>query len=131
CAFLPYSSLSTSSADYFSNVSPTAASSTFPYTTLFRSMTRVRKYIEEHCEWERIQEVLLDCWKRDVDNSHVLLMDATCYESYIRFPTDVKLLWESCHWVFEKQLYRLCKVFRIKRPRSKYTDQKRKQLAYS
>lgn len=94
-------------------------------------LTRVRKYIEEHCEWERIQEVLLDCWKRDVDNSHVLLMDATCYESYIRFPTDVKLLWESCHWVFEKQLYRLCKVFRIKRPRSKYTDQKRKQLAYS
>src|SRR5690554_5709788 len=59
-------------------------------------MTRVRKYIEQHCEWERIQEVLLDCWKRDVDNSHVLLMDATCYESYIRFPTDVKLLWESC-----------------------------------
>ena len=93
-------------------------------------MTRVRKYIEEHCEWERIQEVLLDCWKRDVDNSHVLLMDATCYESYIRFPTDVKLLWESCHWVFEKQLYRLCRVFKIKRPRSKYIDQKRKQLAY-
>ena len=94
-------------------------------------MTRVRKYIEEHCEWERIQEVLLDCWKRDVDNSHVLLMDATCYESYIRFPTDVKLLWESCHWVFEKQLYRLCRVFKIKRPRSKYVEQKRKQLAYS
>lgn len=93
-------------------------------------LTRVRKYIEEHCEWERIQEVLLDCWKRDVDNSHVLLMDATCYESYIRFPTDVKLLWESCHWVFEKQLYRLCSVFKIKRPRSKYVDQKRKQLAY-
>jgi len=75
--------------------------------------------------------VLLDCWKRDVDNSHVLLMDATCYESYIRFPTDVKLLWESCHWVFEKQLYRLCRVFKIKRPRSKYVEQKRKQLAYS
>lgn len=93
-------------------------------------LTRVRKYIEEHCEWERIQSVLLDCWKRDVNNSHVLLMDATCYESYIRFPTDVKLLWESCHWVFEKQLHRLCKVFGIKRPRSKYVEQKRKQLAY-
>src|SRR5690606_393767 len=70
------------------------------------------------------------CWKRDVNNSHVLLMDATCYESYIRFPTDVKLLWESCHWDFEKQLYRLCRVFGIKRPRSKYVEQKRKQLAY-
>lgn len=94
-------------------------------------LTRVRKYIGEHCEWERIQAVLLDCWKRDVDNTHVLLMDATCYESYIRFPTDVKLLWESCHWVFEKQLYRLCRVLGIKKPRSKFVEQKRKQLAYS
>jgi len=93
-------------------------------------LTRVRKYIEEHCEWEKIQSVLLEHWKRDVDNSHVLLMDATCYESYIRFPTDVKLLWESCHWVFEKQLFRLCGIFGIKRPRSKYTEQKRKQLSY-
>ena len=93
-------------------------------------LTRVRKYIGEHCEWERIQSVLLDCWKRDVNNSHVLLMDATCYESYIRFPTDVKLLWESCHWVFEKQLYRLCRILGIKRPRSKYVEQKKRQLAY-
>ncbi len=45
--------------------------------------------------------------EKGVNNSHVLLMDATCYECYIRFPTDVKLQWESCHWVFEKQLYRL------------------------
>ncbi|MDN3671350.1 transposase [Echinicola jeungdonensis] len=51
-------------------------------------MTRIRAYIEEHCHWEQIQEVLMDHWKQDVDNSHVLLMDATCYESYVRFPTD-------------------------------------------
>lgn len=66
-----------------------------------------------------------------MENTHVLLMDATCYESYIRFPTDVKLLWESCQWVFEKQLYRWCKIFQVKRPRSKYVDQqKRIQLQY-
>ena len=56
--------------------------------------------------------------------------DATCYESYVRFPTDVKLLWESCHWVFEKQLFRWCKILGVKRPRSKYVDQKRKQRHY-
>ena len=55
-------------------------------------------------------------------------MDATCYESYVRFPTDVKLLWESCHWIFEKQLYRWCKILGVKRPRSKYVNQKRLQL---
>jgi hypothetical protein len=40
-------------------------------------------------------------------------MDATCYESCIRFPTDVKLLWECCVWIFEDQLFRLCIVLAI------------------
>jgi len=94
-------------------------------------MTRVRAYMEKHCEWERIQEVLIGHWKRDVNNTHVLLMDATCYESYIRFSTNFKLLWECCEWVFEKQLFRLCSHLGIKRPRSKYREQKIAQMAYS
>ena len=57
--------------------------------------------------------------------------DATCYESYIRFPTDVKLLWECCQWVFEKQLFKICKKTGIKRPRSKYHEQKKRQLGYA
>lgn len=91
---------------------------------------RIRAYVAENAEWQKIQEVLIDHWKRDMGNTHVLLMDATCYESYIRFPTDVKLLWESCQWVYEKQLHRWCKVLGIKRPRSKYVDQKRLQQQY-
>lgn len=91
---------------------------------------RIRSYVAENAEWQKIQEVLIDHWKRDMGNTHVLLMDATCYESYIRFPTDVKLLWESCQWVFEKQLHRWCRVLGIKRPRSKYVDQKRLQQQY-
>lgn len=94
-------------------------------------MTRVRAYLEKHCEWERLQEVLIGHWKRDVNNTHVLLMDATCYESFIRFPTDVKLLWESCEWVFEKQLFRLCSHLGIKRPRSKFREQRIAQMDYS
>ena len=94
-------------------------------------VSRIRTYLSEEVEWEQLQRVLLDYWKRDMDNTHVLLMDATCYESYVRFPTDVKLLWESCQWIYEKQLFKLCKKLRIKRPRSKYVEQKRKQLDYS
>ncbi|UII27562.1 hypothetical protein LVD15_03800 [Fulvivirga maritima] len=84
----------------------------------------------DNTDWQQLQEVLIHHWKRDMNNTHVLLMDATCYESYIRFPTDVKLLWESCQWVFEKQLYRWSKILGVKRPRSKYIDQKRKQMSY-
>ena len=93
-------------------------------------VSRIRTYIAEQTDWQELQEVLINHWKRDMNNTHVLLMDATCYESYIRFPTDVKLLWESCHWISEKQLYRWCKVLGLKRPRSKYLDQKRRQLDF-
>jgi len=93
-------------------------------------VSRTRTYIGEHADWQQLQEMLIKHWKRDMNNTHVLLMDATCYESYIRFPTDVKLLWESCQWVFEKQLFKWSKLLSVKRPRSKYIDQKRKQRDY-
>lgn len=93
-------------------------------------VSRIRTYLAGQADWECLQEVLINHWKRDMNNTHVLLMDATCYESYVRFPTDVKLLWESCHWVFEKQLFAWCKHLNIKRPRSKYIDQLRKQRDY-
>jgi hypothetical protein len=94
-------------------------------------MTRIRAYIETHCQWEKLQDVLIHHWKHDVNNSHVLLMDATCYESYIRFPTDVKLLWECCEWVFQDRLFGLCSKLGIKRPRSKFREQRLAQTAYS
>ena len=93
-------------------------------------VSRVRSYLAEHTHWQQLQGVLFNHWKRDMNNTHVLLMDATCYESYIRFPTDVKLLWESCRWVFEKQLFKWCKHISVKRPRSKYVEQLRKQRDY-
>ena len=93
-------------------------------------VSRIRSYLADNTDWQQMQEVLIKHWKRDMNNTHVLLMDATCYESYIRFPTDVKLLWESCQWVFEKQLFRWVRLLGLKRPRSKYIDQKRKQRDY-
>ena len=93
-------------------------------------VSRVRSYLADHADWQQLQDVLINHWKRDMNNTHVLLMDATCYESYIRFPTDVKLLWESCRWVFEKQLFKWCKRLSVKRPRSKYLEQRGKQRDY-
>lgn len=93
-------------------------------------MSRVRSCLAEKVDWQQVQSVLINHWKSDINNQHVLLMDATCYESYIRFPTDVKLLWESCEWIFEKQLFKICKFLSIKRPRSKYQQQRQKYLSY-
>ena len=92
--------------------------------------SRVRAYIAEYADLNEIQQVLLSHWKADMDNTHVLFMDATCYESYIRYPTDIRLLWESNQWIYEKLLFKLCKLTSRRRPRNKFLDQKRKQLVY-
>ena len=94
-------------------------------------VSRIRKYLSEHLDQVRMQEVLLSFWKQDMSATHVLLMDATCYESYVRFPTDVKLLWESTSYLYERLLFKSCQALSIKRPRSKYREQKQKQLSYS
>jgi len=92
--------------------------------------SRVRSYIADHVDLNQLQSILITHWKGDIENTNALFMDATCYESYIRFPTDIKLLWECNRWVHEKLLFKLCGLTATKRPRNKYIDQKKKQLCY-
>ena len=40
------------------------------------------------------QKILADVWKPYMKNLETVYTDASCYESLLRFPTDVKLLWE-------------------------------------
>ena len=57
-------------------------------------------------------------------------MDATCYQSELRYPTDEKLLWGSVDWSY-RQLKAICKVLGIKTPRTKYLKWKRRNISYS
>ena len=41
------------------------------------------------------QEVLATYWKPYLQETNIMLEDATCYETSMRYPTNVKLLWES------------------------------------
>ena len=54
---------------------------------------------------------------------------ATCYESHMRFPTDMKLLWESIGW-FYRHTCQHCRDLGIRRPRNKYTDVAKSYLSY-
>ena len=91
--------------------------------------SRIRCFIANNVEISEIQNVLVDYWKGDMENLHVQLNDATAYESYIKYPTDTKLLWDSIHWVYES-IHSLCKTMKIRRPRSRYMDHKVKQLSF-
>jgi hypothetical protein len=91
---------------------------------------RVRKYVAKHLDIDTFQTLLARFWKKDIERPERLLMDATCYESYIRYPTDVKILAESCQWVFS-QLSTWCKAAKIRTPRSKYKQVMERYLSFA
>lgn len=98
--------------------------------TNYKIVSAIRQELSQKLDMESLQQVLCEHWKPYMENLHVCMTDATCYESHLRFPTDVKLLWESVEW-----LYRwLCKHsgnLHIRRPRNKYDDVHRAYLSYS
>lgn len=93
-------------------------------------VTRIRKYISTHCDFEQLQAIFATHWKPNMKDTHVLLMDATCYEVQIAYPTDVKLLWEATEWIWEAIIPQYSKSLKVPLPRSKFKEQKKKQMKY-
>ena len=93
-------------------------------------VSAIRQELAEHLDIESLQLILAEYWKPYLENLHVCMTDATCYESHLRFPTDVKLLWEGIVWL-HRHLCKHCRTLHIQRPRNKYLDVSRAYLAYS
>lgn len=94
-------------------------------------VSSVRGFLGEYVDFEAFQQKIIANWKDEIPDKNVLLEDATCYEVYVRFPTDVKLLWESCEWLWSNKIPEICKKNKLKIPRSKFKEQKSKHLVYS
>jgi hypothetical protein len=60
-----------------------------------------RIYLAEHLDIKELQHVFVLHWKGHMEQTHIGSQDATCYESGVRYPTDIKLLWEGCENVFD------------------------------
>jgi DNA-directed RNA polymerase subunit E'/Rpb7 len=56
-----------------------------------------RTYIGKHLDIEALQKRAAGYWKPWMQQRGIGMQDATCYESRISFPTDVKLLWQCCN----------------------------------
>ena len=97
--------------------------------TNFKIVSEIRCEIGKKLDIGSSQEALADHWKPYLEHPSVLLTDATCYESFIRFPTDVKLLWESVDWVYRKLRF-IVQSLRIRMPRTKYDKQHRRYHSY-
>jgi len=95
----------------------------------FKIVSRIRTELGSRFDLNECQQVLARAWKPLMNQTHVMLEDATCYETQMRYPTNVKLLWESVDWMYH-QMALICKHCKIRMPRSKYLDQKQKYFNY-
>jgi IS5 family transposase len=88
-----------------------------------------RTFLGKSLDIGKLQTTLIEQWKPLMQQSHVTMMDATVYESAIRYPTDVKLIWESV-----LKLYGLLeqkrKQLNLRASRSNYQKHKLQYLAH-
>jgi hypothetical protein len=98
--------------------------------TDFKIISRIRTEIAMKLNIKITQDILARAWKPFMENPNIVLEDATCYETYMRYPTNVKLLWESTEWMYG-QLKLTCKYLKIPSPRTKYLKQRDRYFAYS
>lgn len=95
----------------------------------YKIVSKIRTQLGKRLNVKSCQKVFAKHWKPYLTDTHVMLTDATCYESWMRYPTNVKLLWESVDWNYN-QLKLLCKSLRVRMPRNKYLEQKDKYSQY-
>ena len=95
----------------------------------FKIVSRIRTQLSSKLHVDTTQHILAKAWKPYIQQPNVVLEDATCYESYLRYPTNVKLLWECVDWMYG-QMKLTCKYLKIPTPRTKYLEQKDKYFVY-
>ena len=98
--------------------------------TNYKIVSDIRVEIAELLNVSSAQQVLAAHWKPYLENLHVCMTDATCYETYMRYPTDIKLLWESVCWL-HNHMIRYTRELGIRRPRNKFNDVSKAYNSYS
>ena len=96
----------------------------------FKIVSAIRCEIASGLQIDDLQEILSTHWKPYMDNLQVHMTDATCYESYIRYPTDVKILWESISWLYPHTCS-IYKSLKQRKPKTKYDKQSKRYHSYS
>lgn len=88
-----------------------------------------RSYIGAHLNITAMQKEFARHWKPFITDSGIGMQDATCYESRIAFPTDVKLLWQCCHEAY-LLLQEQRRLGKLRKSRINYHKQKNSFQSY-
>ena len=95
----------------------------------FKFVSKIRTEMAGKLQISTVQQAFAKAWKPYMQHPNIILEDATCYESYMRYPTNIKLIWECVDWI-HGQIKLTCKALKIRSPRTKYLEQKDKYFAY-
>lgn len=93
-------------------------------------VSAIRNRLAPRLDIVRQQSVLYKKWDSMLKNKDLCMSDATCYESHLRYPTDIKLMWECCEWL-HKLLQKTCREQGERLSRSKYNEVAKARLAYA
>ena len=96
----------------------------------FKIVSQIRCELARRLNIDKTQKALIEYWKPHMTDLQSITCDATCYESGIKYPTDIKLLMDSVMWTYQ-QVKRLCKKNKLNTPRSKYIKWIRRGISYS
>ncbi len=93
-------------------------------------VSAIRNRLAAYPDIRSLQKILYDRWAPQLQNKDLLLTDATCHESLLRYPTDIKLLWECCGWLYGL-LSDKCHLWGEPEPRTKYHEIDKAGLVYA
>lgn len=92
--------------------------------------SQIRSELSAKLKIGKLQKILLEAWRPYIDQQDTISIDATCYESEVRNPTDVKLLWECVEWC-HACMVRVCQYSGQQQLRTKYLKWKCRYVNYS
>lgn len=96
----------------------------------FKIVSQIRTELSAKLDVKKAQKVLASNWLSFMTELNHATTDATCYESEVRYPTNIKLLWESVDWSYH-QMKLMCKYQKTQLPRTKYLKWKPRYFEYS
>lgn len=96
----------------------------------YKIVSQIRCELSEKLDIDKLQKTLYDYWSPYIEEPEKITMDATCYESEVRYPTDVKLLWESVKWCHNR-MQKVSRTLGERQIRSKYIKWSKRYTGYS
>lgn len=98
--------------------------------TNYKIVSQIRGELASGLCIKDLEAVFYRYWQGHINSPSDIVMDATCYESQIRYPTNVKLLWESVDSAY-KIMKQVCKRKGLRLLRSKYLKWQERYNSYS